>query len=131
MKISKDAQRFARQMLRFSLVNGKLDESRVRAVTAKVIQTKPRAYLQVLTAYTKLIRLETEKRHAVIESATELQTSTRATVQNELRAKCGSDLTFDFVINPDLLGGMRVKVGSDVWDGSIKARLQLLKDAFR
>jgi F-type H+-transporting ATPase subunit delta len=75
--------------------------------------------------------LEFEKRHAVVESAVELQPATRASVEADLRAKCGPDLTFDFVINPELLGGMRVKVGSDVWDGSIKARLQRLHEAFR
>jgi len=131
MKISKDAQRFARQLLRSSLVDGSLDEARVRKITSWVIEKKPRGFLQVLTAYSKLLRLEMAKRHAVVESATELQPSTRQTVESDLRAKCGPNVTFEFLINPDLLGGMRVKVGSDVWDGSIKARLQLLQEAFR
>ena len=131
MKISKDAQRFARKLLRSSLVDGKIDEARVRSLAAKVIEAKPRGFLQILTAFSKLLRLEFEKRHAVVESAVELQPATRASVEADLRAKCGSDLTFDFVINPELLGGMRVKVGSDVWDGSIKARLQRLHEAFR
>ena len=48
----------------------------------------------------------------------------------DLRKKYGKDLTFDFQTNPDLLGGMRVKVGSDVWDGSVRARLQQLEDTF-
>jgi F-type H+-transporting ATPase subunit delta len=131
MKISKDAQRFARKLLRSSLVDGKIDEARVRSLTAKVIEAKPRGFLQILTAFSKLLRLEFEKRHAVVESAVELQPATRASVEADLRAKCGSDLTFVFVINPELLGGMRVKVGSDVWDGSIKARLHRLHEAFR
>jgi len=131
MKISKDAQRIARQLLRSSIVDGKIDDSRVKTITRKVVDTKPRAFLQVLTAYAKLLRLEMEKRHAVVETAVEIQPNTRKSVEDDLRAKCGSDLTFDFLINPALLGGMRVKVGSDVWDGSIKARLQILQEAFR
>jgi F-type H+-transporting ATPase subunit delta len=49
-------------------------------------------------------------------------------VIEDLRRKYGSTLTAEFKVNPDLLGGMRVKVGSDVWDGSVKARLTDLKN---
>jgi F-type H+-transporting ATPase subunit delta len=31
------------------------------------------------------------------------------------------------VTNPDLLGGMRIRVGSDVWDSSVRNRLQRLQ----
>ncbi len=131
MKISKEAQRMARQLLRSSLVDGRVDEARVRLLTQKVIEVKPRAFVQVLSAFSNLLRLELAKSHARVETAVELQSHTRQSVENELRAKTGKDLTFEYVINPDLLGGMRVKVGSDVWDGSIKARLQRLQEAFR
>ena len=46
----------------------------------------------------------------------------------DLRRRYGNDLTAEFKVNPELLGGMRVKVGSDVWDGSVKARLTELKN---
>jgi len=29
-----------------------------------------------------------------------------------------------------LIGGMRIRVGSDVWDGSVKNRLERLNDKF-
>jgi len=44
----------------------------------------------------------------------------------DLKAKYGSDLATDFKINPDLLGGLRIKIGSDVWDGSVRNRLTRL-----
>ncbi len=34
----------------------------------------------------------------------------------------------EFKSNPGLLGGMRVRVGSDVWDGSVKNRLERLRE---
>ena len=37
------------------------------------------------------------------------------------------DLILTGQTRPELLGGIRVKVGSDVWDGSVKARLESLK----
>lgn len=131
MKISKEAQRMARQLLRSSFAGDQLDEGRVRALTRKVIDAKPRGYLQVLSAYAKLLRLELDKGHARVETAVELQANTRGAVEADLRAKSSRELTFEYVVSPELLGGMRVKVGSDVWDGSIRARLQRLQEIFR
>jgi F-type H+-transporting ATPase subunit delta len=44
-----------------------------------------------------------------------------------LKKKYGSDLTTEFVVNPELLGGMRIRVGSDVWDGTVRNRLERLQ----
>lgn len=130
MKSSKDAIRTARQLLKLTMVDGKLDAAKVKATIAKVKESQPRGYLGILDAYVKLVRLELAKRHAVIESAVELESSTKASVTADLKAKYGDDLTFEYKINKDLIGGMRVKVGSDVWDGSVKARLTKLAEAF-
>jgi F-type H+-transporting ATPase subunit delta len=39
-------------------------------------------------------------------------------------------LNISFVQNPALLGGLRIRVGSDVYDGSVRARLESLREAF-
>jgi F-type H+-transporting ATPase subunit delta len=44
-----------------------------------------------------------------------------------LNKKYGKDLSTEFVVKPELLGGMRVRVGSDVWDGSVRNRLERLR----
>ena len=75
------------------------------------------------------MRLELEKRHAVIESAVELDEDLQKDVLKNLKARYGDDLTSDFKVVPDLLGGMRVRVGSDIWDGSVKTRLDRLSQA--
>ncbi len=40
------------------------------------------------------------------------------------------DLTTEFGVNRELLGGMRIRVGSDVWDGSVRHRLESLQQQF-
>ena len=77
----------------------------------------------------RLLRLEVEKRHAVIESATDLGDDLRNSVTDDLKKKYGDDVTTDFSISESLIGGMRIKVGSDVWDGSIKARIERLRES--
>jgi F-type H+-transporting ATPase subunit delta len=74
-----------------------------------------------------LLRLEVQKRHATIESASPLLEETSAQIVNNLKRKYGNDLTTEFLVDPALLGGMRVRVGSDVWDGSVRNRLLRLQ----
>ncbi|MBT7983782.1 MAG: H(+)-transporting ATPase [Akkermansiaceae bacterium] len=128
MKVTKDAARSARQLLRLSHKDGILDHDRIKEITAKVSEAKPRGYLAILQEFGRLVRLDVEQRQAVIETATELGAQAGNAVIEDLRRKYGSTLTAEFKVNPDLLGGMRVKVGSDVWDGSVKARLTELKN---
>lgn len=128
MKVSKDAARFARQLLRLSHKEGFLDGDRIKEITAKVSEAKPRGYLAILQEFGRLVRLDVEQRQAVIETAIEIGAQEGNTVIEDLRKRYGNDLSAEFKVNPDLLGGMRVKVGSDVWDGSVKARLTELKN---
>ncbi|MGZ5025463.1 MAG: F0F1 ATP synthase subunit delta, partial [Chthoniobacterales bacterium] len=74
-----------------------------------------------------LLRLEVEKRTATIESASELLPDAARELIENLKRKYGADLNPHFVTNPDLLGGMRIRVGSDVWDSSVRNRLHRLE----
>lgn len=129
MKVSKDALRHARALFQTCLREGKLDHDRVKMIVKRVGEEKPRGYLGILTAFQRLTRLELEKRHAVIESATELSEALKEDVLRNLKARYGEDVTSDFKTVPNLLGGMRVRVGSDIWDGSVKTRLERLSQA--
>ena len=42
----------------------------------------------------------------------------------------GIALNLSFGENPALIGGLRIKVGSDVYDGSVQARLAALEETF-
>jgi F-type H+-transporting ATPase subunit delta len=128
MKVSKDAIRTARQFLRLTLRNGNLDLPAAKTIVEKVIADKPRNYLGILTSFQRLLRLEMEKRHAIVESATPLHETEQVTVTADLQLRHGSDITTEFRTNPDLLGGIRIKLGSTVWDGSVKSRLEALRD---
>jgi F-type H+-transporting ATPase subunit delta len=127
MKINKETRQLSKQLLRASFTDGQLDGGRVSAVLKSLIEKKPRHYIQVLEAYQRLIRLEVEKRTATIETATELSPEAERLIVANLRKKYGSDLAARVVVNPELLGGMRIRVGSDVWDSSVRNRLHRLQ----
>ncbi len=127
MKTKKEVRRLSREMLRASFTDGQLDQGKITSLVQSLIEKKPRHCVDILQNYKRLLRLEIEKRHATIETAAELDPQVKEQTVSNLRRRFGSDLTSEFLINPDLLGGMRVRVGSDVWDGSVRNRLELLQ----
>jgi F-type H+-transporting ATPase subunit delta len=129
MKINKEAARAARQLFRACVdASGLLHGSRAKNAVKLLAQKKPRHYLATLSAFKRLIRLEVGKRTATIESVAPLSAELSDKLRSDLKKKYGGDLAFEFLINPELIGGLRVKVGSHVWDGSIRAKLQNLGD---
>ncbi len=127
MKLNKKIRRLSRAMLRASFTDGQLDRGKIGSLVQSLATKKPRHHIDILQNYKRLLRLEIEKRHAIIESAAELNSQASSKVVQRLKQKYGDDLTTDFVVDPTLLGGMRVRVGSDVWDGSVRNRLIALQ----
>jgi F-type H+-transporting ATPase subunit delta len=127
MKINKEVRQLSREMLRASFTDGQLDRGKIASLVQSLIVKKPRRYIDILQYYKRLLRLEIEKRHAKIESATELAPQAAVNIVDRLRKKYGEDLTSEFIIDPALLGGVRVHVGSDVWDGTLRNRLERLQ----
>ena len=126
MKLSREARRQARELFTISIVNGRLDTSRLNSVFDEVAEKKPRNYMPILKELTRLVRLEMASHHAVIESATPLEPARAREYEAGLKSRFG-ELTTEFRENPALIGGLRVQIGSDVWDGSIQARLEAIK----
>lgn len=128
MKISKQARRDAKALFNSSKVGGVLDENRVRQIVNTVIAQKPRGYVGILSHFQRLVKLDIERRTARVESATPLSEALASGVKANLAQRYGQGLNVSFAINPALIGGLRVKVGSDVYDGSVKARLDALAE---
>jgi hypothetical protein len=71
MKLSREARRQSKELFDLSMVNGEIDESRLRVIATEIVE-KPRHYVQMLKFITRLTRMEVAKRHAIVESATQL-----------------------------------------------------------
>lgn len=81
----------------------------------------------MLTSFLRLVRLELARRVALVESAAPLPVDVQQLVSAGLTGTYSIGVTAIFTVNPALLGGMRIKVGSDVYDGSVRARLAALE----
>lgn len=130
MKISKTAAVNARRLFGLCQSGGRLDDAKLRLVVARLIESQPRDYRAVLAALQRLTRLELERRQVTVESAVELDAATRQRVLASLEKSYGADLIAQYQITPALLGGLRIRVGNDVFDGSVRGRLDRLANAF-
>ena len=127
MKLNKEIRQVSRKMLQASFTDGQLDPGRISSLVDSLVTRKPRNYVDALKNYKRLLRLELEKRHATIETASEVDSAVRSEIESNLKSKYGNDLSTDFHVAPELLGGMRIRVGNDVWDGSVRNRLERLQ----
>lgn len=127
MKSNRRVKRAARQLFRLCVRDGALDAARVRLVAQRLSASSRRGALPVLTSFQRLVRLETGRHTAVVESATPLADSVRRQIADGLARTYGPDLDTAFRDNPALIAGVRIKVASDVYDGSVRARLNALE----
>jgi F-type H+-transporting ATPase subunit delta len=130
MKTTKQLKREAKQLFRLCLVDGMLDETRAWRVVQRVLASRRRGYLFLAAHFERLVKLERSRHTAQVESATPLPDDLQASVQAGLVRVYGPRIVTSFAHSPALIGGMRIKVGSDVYDGSVKAGLAELEKSF-
>jgi F-type H+-transporting ATPase subunit delta len=130
VKTSKQARRDAKQLIKACRVAGALDDAKVRQAVQQVIALKPRGYVTILSHFQRLVKLDLDRRTARVESPVPLTEPQQAAIKSNLARRYTGDLIFEFVQNTALIGGLRVQVGSDVFDGSVQARLAELESTF-
>jgi F-type H+-transporting ATPase subunit delta len=126
MKLDKESRKLSKRLFQASFTNGAIDNSNVSVIAKKIVESRPRNAIGVLKEYQRLVRLEVEQHQALVESAVELDQATSGQLVANLKAKYGADLSTEFRVTPELLGGIRIKIGSDVFDSSIRERLSRL-----
>jgi len=130
MKTIKQIRREAKHLFRLCRSNGSLDENRVRRVVQSVLESKRRGYLALANEFERLVKLEQLGHRAKVESAVALSPELQANVRTSLTRMYGHGIITSFAETPTLIGGMRISVGSDVYDGSVKAGLAALEKSF-
>ncbi len=91
--------------------------------------------IRVIAALSEIIKIATiiylEKKRrakATVLTPVEISKGHEDRLKASLKKLIQKDIDMEFVIDPSLLGGVLVKVGSTMYDSSIKGQLRLLKD---
>ena len=126
MRANRKSGRLARTLYRLCLVDGAVDGSRARRVSRRLATSGRRGSLPILSAFRRFVSLDHDRHTAYVESATPLDPLMRDEIRVDLLRGYGPGVQISFVENPALIGGVRIKVGSDVYDGSVRSRLAAL-----
>jgi len=130
MKISKQSRRDGKALFNACRVNGVLDEPRIRDTVTRVLAAKPRSYLAIVEHFKRLIKLDLDRRTALVENAVETTPAQMESIRSNLERQYGPGLNLSFLVNPALIGGLKIKVGSDIYDGSVAGRLAALNSTY-
>ena len=130
MKATRQLRREAAQLWRSCRTSGSIDEARARQVVDYLVASSRTRAPAVLSHFLRLMRLDAARRSARIESAVPLEPPVRDDVVHGLANKYGNGLDLSFIVDPSLIAGMRVRVGSEVYDGTVKGELEALEENF-
>ena len=100
---------------------------RINSVVQSIIAERPRNFIRLLESYLRLLRLELRSVGQLSNPPRRSTPEAGRKIVDGLEHKYGAGLSTKFVVNPALLGGVRVRVGSDVWDSSVRNRLERLQ----
>jgi len=129
MKIDRHSRQIAKKaFLAARNGDGSVDEQKVRELVTLFVEQKPRNYLAILTYLTRLLELAQEENTVRVESATPLP-DRGASVFAEVQRRYGPAARTVYEENPKLLGGLRIRRGNTIWDGSLSGRLSRLQQA--
>ncbi len=110
--------------------DGILNENHLKLSFSKIIADRPRDFRQILHELHRLVKMDVEGRIVIIESAAELDSLQCHRIESNLAEEYGEGLTYQYSIVPALLGGVKIRVADDVWDGSVQAKLAKLTNSF-
>jgi F-type H+-transporting ATPase subunit delta len=127
MRSTKRNIRTARRLYRLCRVDGLLDESRARLVVQRIVDSRRHDSVGVLAHFHRLIKLDQENHTAHVESAVPLPADLRAQLEADIRRWFGSGVNAEFTENRELIGGVRMRVGSHVYDGTVRGRLAAIE----
>jgi ATP synthase F1 delta subunit len=82
----------------------------------------------IIRSATNLYFEKKKKAKAVVMTPIEIKKEQEDSLKSSLKKMIDRDVDIEYVMDPSLLGGILVKVGSTMYDTSIKSQLRLLRD---
>jgi F-type H+-transporting ATPase subunit delta len=86
---------------------------------------------QAIRAFRQLAAAHRGETNAEVTSAHPLSDDQVVELKQQLRQRLGRDVAIDLSVDPDLLGGLVVRIGSQMIDSSIRTRLNSLAHAMK
>ena len=129
MRGDKKTKLLAKQLFKLSLRDGQVSSEQVAGVLSYIEQAAPRHALALLKLYQQAIVTELAKSHARVEHAGPISAATLQLIASAMTKKYARPVTATAQPNPRLLAGLRVRIGSDLYESSVAGQLVTLSHA--
>lgn len=127
MKKNKQLQKLVNKLIEVSFKDGKMAESQVTK-SIKALKSLPKYQaIQALSEYLKALKREERKYTMYVEAAIPLSAAQLQKMKKivEKRGKITKVVTS---INPQILGGFKLRIGDEIWDETILGKINQIKE---
>lgn len=130
MKKNKQLLKIIHKLTEHSFIDGRLVEKEV-VKTIKILKSLPTSQsIFALSEYLKGLKRKEREHTMYIETAIPLSTSQVKKAKKIVEKKI--KITKVLVnINPEILGGFKLKIGDETWDESVRGKIDQVKEAIR
>jgi F-type H+-transporting ATPase subunit delta len=121
--------RSRRQELVGELLRGRATDSTI-ALAKRAVAARERTFAQTIEGYVTLAAAQKNRVVATVRVAKPLSEDQRDRLVAALTNQIGRQVTIQEVIDPDILGGVRVELGDEVFEGTVSGRLEAARRLF-
>ena len=121
--------RSRRQELVGELLGGRATDSTI-VLAKRAVAARERTFAQTMEGYVTLAAAQKNRVVATVRVAKPLTSDQRDRLHAALTKQIGRDVAIQEVIDPDILGGVRVELGDEVFEGTVVDRLEAARRLF-
>jgi F-type H+-transporting ATPase subunit delta len=118
-----------RQELVGGLLEGRATESTI-VLAKRAVAARERTFGHTIEGYVTLAAAQKNRAVATVRVTKPLSSDQRERLRAVLRTKIGREVAIQEVIDPDILGGVRVELGDEVFEGTVSDRLESARRLF-
>ena len=120
-----------RQQVVEDLLGGKASATTTALVSMVVGAGRAADLPAIVDALVERSAASRNKSVATVRSAVDLTAEQRDRLASAINTRTGRDVEIKVVIDPTVLGGVVTEIGDDIIDGSVRRRLNQLRESFR
>tara|TARA_B100000959_G_C14995237_1_gene629926 strand:- start:4449 stop:4979 length:531 start_codon:yes stop_codon:yes gene_type:complete len=113
------------------LLEGKASATTASLISMVVSAGRASDLPSIVDAFVERSAGSRNKAVATVRSAIDLTSDQRQRLVEGIKTSTGKDVEIKVVIDPSVLGGAITEIGDDIIDGSVRRRLNQLRESFR
>jgi F-type H+-transporting ATPase subunit delta len=118
-----------RQELVEGLLSGRATDPTI-VLAKRAVAARQRTFGHTIEGYVTLAAAQKNRALATVRVAKPLSSDQRKRLRDALSKQIGRDVAIQEIVDPDVLGGMRVEVGDEVFEGTVSDRLEEARRLF-